>query len=62
MITIYVIILHFQSLFPENPADDATTYTPLLEDAFVVTSSFIGKLNLRLSMSILEHLINEVII
>jgi hypothetical protein len=54
--------LYYISLFPENPADDATTYTPLLEDAFVVTSSFIGKLNLRLSMSILEHLINEVII
>jgi hypothetical protein len=34
---------YFFLLFQESPLDDATTYTPLLEDIFVVTSSFIGK-------------------
>ncbi|XP_028401459.1 uncharacterized protein CXorf65 homolog [Dendronephthya gigantea] len=28
----------------KNPVDDATTYTPLLEDVFIVTSSFIERL------------------
>ena len=37
------------TVFVESAVDDAITYTPLLEDVFVVTSSFIGKSKKRFS-------------
>ena len=39
------------TVFLESAIDDAITYTPLLDDVFVVTSSFIGK-SIQLLLSV----------